>query len=419
MEILKGTRPFPRRLGMAPAVATGLFAACMAAAHPAARTTTTASALVAAGPVIPSGSLMTVATSASERFTRVASAGQRATESGCWRDSSGESFRGSQSMTDVGGRTVIYEQIGTRGTTAIIQKRFDDLHLCFVAEDVGDRGRTPLPSRWAEIAPRFLLEARRDGMVQQLEGTREGSARRLVWRVGGRERPFDSAAEQWRDRMLAVLDTTWELSALYGQVSSLRGEISSILGERSSLQGEISSLRGHVSSLRGRISSIRGHESSLRGEISSIQGHLSSLRGSISSERGAISSLNAARYQASDAGRTNIAAIVARHEAEIARLEQEIRAYDADARVAAVEREIKAFDGDGKIASVEAEIRAFDVDKKVADVERRIAALDVENKVAAIERQIAALDADRRGAQLRNRRDDEIKRLRAVIDAIR
>jgi hypothetical protein len=87
--------------------------------------------------------------------------------------------------------------------------------------------------------------------------------------------------------------------------------------------------------MRGRISSIRGDESSLRGRLSSITGHVSSLRGAIASERGAISSLNAGRYRRDDADTSRL---TAQHEAEIARLEQEIRHYDAPSRIAAVER---------------------------------------------------------------------------------
>jgi beta-lactamase regulating signal transducer with metallopeptidase domain len=220
-------------------------------------------------------------------------------------------------------------------------------------------------------------------------------------------------------RLTLACYTTWEVSALHGRVSSLRGEISSIRGERSSLLGEISSLRGEMSSMHGEISSVRGHESSLRGEISSIRGHLSSLHGAISSENGAISSLHASRYGADAAERNRIAARVAEHDKEIARLEQEIRAYDADARVAAVEKEIAAYAADRKVAEIDARIKAFDLEAKVAAVERRIAALDVDRRIAAIEREIEALDASRRVAQLEDRRRQELKRLEAAITAIR
>ena len=286
----------------------------------------------------------------------------------CWDDQSfSGSFSGSMSSKSVDGRSVIYEQVGSRGHVGIVQKMFGDVRVCLIAEGVGERGKT-LPSRWLETSPRFVLETKRGSVTQRLDGVLENGRHRLTLRVGSNSRPFDGTAEQWRDRLLDVLDTTWELSTLRGEVSSLRGEISSIRGERSSLRGEISSMRGHVSSLRGEISSIRGQESSLRGRISSIRAH---------------------------------------------------RSDDTEARVAVVEREIKALDVEGKIAAIERQIREYDVEKRVADVERRITALDVEGKVEAIEKKIAALDAERKSAALIEQRDQELKRLEAAIAALR
>ena len=163
--------------------------------------------------------------------------------------------------------------------------------VCMLAEGAGDRTRDERPSQWLGSARRVIIESRRGDAVQRLEIARGSGSERPRGTSAAVERPFDAAAQQWRDRMLALLDTTWEISSLRGQVSSLRGQISSIHGQESSLRGEISSLRGEVSSMRGRASSVRGEESSLRGRISSIHGHVSSLRGAISSERGAISSL--------------------------------------------------------------------------------------------------------------------------------
>ena len=338
-------------------------------------------------------------------------------DSACWWDPARQSsFSGSMSTTEVGGRTVIQDQVGIRGTDLVVQKSFGDLRLCMIAEGVTEPRRATRPSEWAGLARRVVMESRRGGAVQRLETARAAAgANTTSWRVGGQDRAFDDSARQWRDRMLAVLDTSWELSNLRGEVSRLRGQISSIRGQESSLRGEISTLRGEISSMRGRISSIRGHESSLRGRISSINGHVSSLRGAISSERGAISSLNAGRYRRDDADTSRI---TAKHESEITRLEQEIRNYGAPAKIAAVEREIAALDTEGAVAKIEAEIRAFDLDRKVADVERRIKALDVDGKVAGIERQIGALDADRRGRELESRRDTELKRLETAIGAV-
>lgn len=322
-------------------------------------------------------------------------------------------------MTESGGHTVVSQQIGVRGSDRIVQERVGDLNLCMIAERVGDGTTDDRPSSWERLAPHVIMEVSRGNRMQRLEVDRRGGATRTIWRVGQTERPFDAAAERWRDRLLAVLDSTWEVSTLRGQESSLRGEISSIRGQESSLRGEISSLRGDVSSMRGQQSSLRGQESSLRGKISSIEGHVSSLRGEISSEQGAISSLNSTRYGADADGRAQIAASVARHNTEIARLEREIAHYNESAQVAAVERQIRALDADGKVAVIENQIRAFDLDGKVAAVDRKIKDLDVNGKVAAIERQITALDADRRAQQIENRRDDQLKQLSAAIDAIR
>jgi beta-lactamase regulating signal transducer with metallopeptidase domain len=335
-----------------------------------------------------------------------------------WDLRRGGSFNGNMSTTESGGRTLIREQVGWRGSDRVIQRDFGDLRVCMVAEGLGDRRDDGRPSQWIDRATHLVIETQRRGVVQSLEIDRGGGGR-TTWRVGGAVRTEDAAARQWRTQALAVLDTTWELSLLRGEVSSLRGEISSIHGERSSLLGEISSLRGEVSSMRGSISSAYGEESSLRGEISSIRGHVSSLQGSISSERGAISSLNAGRWDLDAAGRRSIATRIGEHEAEIQRLERAIRDYDADGRVAAVEKQIGALDAAGRVAAIEAQIKAFDLEGRIAGVEKQIAALDVERKVAEIEKRITALDADRRGQHLEQRRESELKRLEAAIAALK
>ncbi|MFL5385331.1 MAG: M56 family metallopeptidase [Longimicrobiaceae bacterium] len=321
----------------------------------------------------------------------------------CWQDhAGGRDFTGSMSTTERNGVTIVSEQVGRLGSDRIIQHSFGDLRVCALAEDLrGDDDARP--SAWAGRAARLVLETQREGDVRRMEIT----GGRVAWSVNGAARPVDADAEAWRERLLALLDATWDLTQLRGRVSSLRGQISSIYGQRSSLLGEISSLRGQVSSLRGQIASLRGVESSLRGEISSIRGHESSLRGAISSERGAISSLAA--------GGDRDAERVRAHEAEIRRLEAEIARYDADARVREVERRIDALNTEQRVAAVERQLREFEVEGRVAGVERRIAGLDVEGRVAAIERQIAALDADRRGRELEARMEQALERLRAVL----
>ncbi len=342
-------------------------------------------------------------------------------DSACWSElSSGSSFSGSRSTRNVGGREIVDEQIGTRGNDRVIQTRVGDLRLCLVAEGAGGPGNSGRPSQWISQASRFVMEAQRGTGVQRLEVMRQGgSAARTSWRIGGAERAVDAAAQQWRDRMLAALDTTWELAMLRGEVSSLQGQISSVRGQESALRGEISSLQGEVSALRGRASSIQGEESALRGQISAMQGHLSSLGGAISAEQGAISSVNASLYGANPAERAQIENRIKRHQTEIARIERSIRDYDVEGKIAAVEKEIAGLRSASRTASIESEINAFDLRGKVAAVEQRIATLDVQGKVADLQRQISRLDADRRSRELESRRESELKQLEAAINALR
>lgn len=314
-------------------------------------------------------------------------------------------------------RDQIVEQAGTRGSTRLLMKTFGDLQVCVLAEDRRDPDDS-LPSDWMSRAGRVVLESRRASDVHRLETVRTDAGLQVSWRVNGTERPVNAEAREWRDRMLALADTAWESSRLRGELSSLQGEISSIQGERSSLEGEISSLYGEVSSMEGEISALQGQDRALRGTISAIHGRLSAMQGEISALEGAISSLTASKYGADARDLDRINARIADYRRDIARVEQEIRAYDADGRVAAL-RGRAVGDLDAQVAAVRARIRDFDVDAKVAAVQRQIRALDVEGKVREIERRITALDADRRAAALEARLNEQAGRLRAAVAAVR
>lgn len=407
--------PGRRRSGLA-AAAIAVLAIAIAAVRPAARATAAGGPIDGAGPI---ESIAAIAPDVPATRPSAAERPQRASipESDC-NLALGGSFNGMSVVSDRSGTRVIYDLIGTRGADRIVMKVFGDLQVCMVAEGGGD-DRSLTPSDLSGRARHTLIESRSGTAMQRLELTREGNAQRVRWSVNGVERPFDAAAQDWRERMLTVLDTTWEISTIRGQVSSLRGEISSIRGEESSLRGQISSLRGDVSSLRGRISSVRGDESSLRGEISSILGHVSSLRGQISSERGSISSLMASRYDSSDADRARLASRIREHEAEIDRLEKAIRDYGADAKIAAVERQIRDLDVEKQVEAIESQIRGLNTEGKIAEIEKLIRDLDVDGKTGAIERRIDSLNADRRARELEDRRDRELKELQAAIARIR
>src|SRR5204862_5869827 len=117
------------------------------------------------------------------------------------------------------------ERVGTSGGNLIIQQRFGDVRVCMLAQgDMADRSATP--TVWAGRVPRVVIETVRGGSTSRLDIVRQTGAAQTTWRVNGTERPFDAAAQAWRDAVLAVLDRTWEISTLRGEESTLRGEIS-------------------------------------------------------------------------------------------------------------------------------------------------------------------------------------------------
>jgi beta-lactamase regulating signal transducer with metallopeptidase domain/predicted nucleic acid-binding Zn-ribbon protein len=326
----------------------------------------------------------------------------------CWNAYSGaRSFTGSSSTT-YGDRLI--QRVGRVGRERVAQMTFGELRVCMVTFGYDGPDDAEAPSEWIGHADRVIMETERENDVRRLEI--DGG--RSAWSINGRSAAVDDGVGAWRRAMLDLLDTSWEISVLRGQESSLRGEISSVQGERSSLLGEISSLRGEVSSMLGEISSLRGEESSLRGEISSIRGHESSLRGQISSERGAISSLESQRWERG-ADRDAINARIRRHEDNIRDIEREIDRYDVDARVRAVEREIATLDTDRKVAAVERRIREFDVERKVEEVERELAKLNVDRQVRGIETEIRDLNVDTRVRDMSAQRDAALDRLRRVL----
>ena len=331
-----------------------------------------------------------------------------ATQDGrCWNAyARARSFSGSSSTT--GDRVI--QRIGRVDRERVAQMTFGDLRVCMVTFGYEGPDNTETPSEWIGRADRIIMETERDNDVRRLEI--DGG--RSTWSINGRSVAMDDEVSAWRRAMLDLLDTSWEMSTLRGQESSLRGEISSVLGERSSLLGEISSLRGEVSSMMGEISSLRGEESSLRGEISSIRGHESSLRGQISSERGAISSLESQRWERG-ADRDAINARIRRHEDNIRDIEREIARYDTEGRVRAVERQIATLDTERKVAEVERRLRDFDVERKVAEVEREISRLNVDREVRGIENEIRDLNVDTRVRDMSTQRDAALDRLRRVL----
>jgi beta-lactamase regulating signal transducer with metallopeptidase domain len=425
MAILSSRQRLIRRQQALPAVLLGLLALTVAAIQPApsrsmSRLIASAPARTASAPgAMPAiehtskpkvSAIRTVTPTPSSSTTTVTTTIGAVAASACdWDGNDSRSFSGTISTTSVNGRSV-NEQIGTRDANRLVQMSFGGLRVCAIAEGMGRGNDDVLPSGWLSRASRVVLETQQGGEDRRMEI----AGGQVTWTINGARQAVDAAAQAWRDRLIEVLDPTWELSQLQGRVSTLRGQISTIYGQRSTLEGQISTLRGQVSTMEGQISTVRGEESSLRGEISSIQGHLSSLQGAISSEQGAISSLQASRSDPY-ADRERIDAGIRRHEDRIKEIQSEIRDYDTDGRVRDVQRRLDGLDTDGKVSAIEKQIRDFDVEGRVASVNRQIQALDVDGKVDTINRQITALDADTRSRDLETKRDAAVTRLRQTL----
>jgi len=306
------------------------------------------------------------------------------------------------------------EQVGTSGSDLVIQTNVGRLRLCMVAEDAGAPAGGERPSQWPGRARRVVLESRRGNDVKRLEIAADGAGQRISWQVDRVDRTFDAAARQWRDQMLAALDTTWEIARLRAEGSGLSDDISSIRGEESGLRREISSLSADVGAMRARQASIRHDESKLRQELDAVRARPASLREAILVARNNISALHMGGSRP-DA----FQAPIERYENEIARLERELKESEGHGKEGAIWGRIGALDADRKVAAIEAEITRFDLDRKVAVLDKRIAALDVEGRVGVLQKKIDTLDADRRTRQLEVRRDSELKRLATAIAAIR
>jgi beta-lactamase regulating signal transducer with metallopeptidase domain len=408
------TRP-SRLRPIVPAVCAASLALILAAAQPAARSIDVRSPAPVT-PAVPVSLVSPPAAVTPSPSAAVRPAPQARRDTTCWTDHPDRegTFTG---YTDTDERGVIRERVGSSGGTWIIQQRYGDIRMCMFAD--GERSYGDKPSAWADRGPHVVIETVRGGSTARLEIVRQGGAPQTTYRVNGADRPFDAAAQAWRDAALAVLDRTWEISSLRGRESTLYGEISTLRGEESTLRGEIATLRGEISTMRGRQSSIRGEESMLHGEIATLQGQASSLRGQISSEQGSISALRASRYGLTEADRARLDKELKAHEAEIARIEKELREFDAAAQIAEVEKSIRALDAAGKVAAIEAEIRNFGEAGKVAEIEKQIKALNVEGKTADLERQISGLDVDRRTREVQAALDEALKRLEQALAAIR
>jgi beta-lactamase regulating signal transducer with metallopeptidase domain len=161
-----------------------------------------------------------------------------------------------------GERSQVREQVGRRGDDRIVQKTFGDLQVCMLAEDAHSDSDRPseLPGR----ASRVVLETRRGTTVERQEVSLRGVARN-VWQINDRDRALDAVAETWRNRVLALLDTTWEIAIVRREAASPSGL--AVFGDRQTgLQDRMTRLQARrdadLSHLEEALRSIRRRDTS-------------------------------------------------------------------------------------------------------------------------------------------------------------
>jgi hypothetical protein len=137
-----------------------------------------------------------------------------------------------------------------------LRETFGDLDVC-VRIDEGNVFESVRPSELMQRAAYAVLEARRDGVLHQLAVSRDASgATRSSWRVNGIDRPIDAAALAWRQALVDVLDTSWQIWALRGEEGMLNGEIAEVHGRVATDEIAPRAAEVSISALRARIDAL-------------------------------------------------------------------------------------------------------------------------------------------------------------------
>jgi hypothetical protein len=304
------------------------------------------------------------------------------------------------------------------GASTTIADAFGGIRFCFWSDDA-ETVSARRPSEVVRGTGRFVLEMDAEG-GPALRMMRSQAGGGLVWYVNATARPIDRAAENWRDQLLEVVDASYDIFLLQGQVARLRGAVAAKYGQRATLQGDRASLQGQVASMRGQIAAIQGRRSGLLGRIASLRVEFESIQGDIAMERASIARLTSARPAlTSQAGRTVIDAEIASHEDRIRDLQGHSLDLNTNTRIQAVERDIAALDTDARMSEIQRQIDTFGLPTRLAEVDSRIQALHADEEVAGLEGQIQDLNAAARVSELQAHRSMAVERLREAARAIK
>lgn len=461
MAILRASpAPASRRQTVIATLAIAAWTLCVAAAGPAtaqaprapeppaapAPPTLLAAESVAAAPLPPARPLAPMVPAEAPHAAPRPPAPPRAPEPGRFDcDFDGSAFR--TGSTD--------RNVSTRMHTSTV----DGIRIC-----VAVRGRTseevgfvPL-GRLPAGAVMTLAASGPDG-TQRLVVTGTTSGNEHAWFVNGRERPFDAAAAEWRDAMLAVAQASVEKSRIRGDEARMRGEIARARGENARFEGEIARVRGRQAAIEARAMServapdaermaeVRAAVEARVAEVEArraqrdqaVRQRFEAAQVEMEARQAELEARQSALVERRDAGVTD-----AEHRREVERevamaeralqrdhqrLEQELHrmhrelaaAREHDDRMVrqmveqVEEQEVRAAEIRERHRVSRAEESALHADARLRAIEERRREADVAGRITATERRIEELQADRRIAEIDARMEALEARLREAI----
>jgi hypothetical protein len=140
------------------------------------------------------------------------------------------------------------EVVAASGFTRAFERKFGDLTLCLLVEEVSGPTRG-LPSAMLGKSERAALEVRSGALRQRLDIARAGGDRMPTrFLASGSPKPIDDAVLRWQRQTVNVLDLTWQLAHLRGDVQTLNAKLEAVpdgpahQAGRDALEGELRAL---------------------------------------------------------------------------------------------------------------------------------------------------------------------------------
>jgi hypothetical protein len=140
------------------------------------------------------------------------------------------------------------EVVAASGFTRAFERKFGDLTLCLLVEGVSGPTRG-LPSEMLGKSERAALEVGSGALRQRLDIARAGGDRMPTrFLASGSPKPIDDAVLRWQRQTVNVLDLTWQLAHLRGDVQTLNAKLEAVpdgpahQAGRDALEGELRAL---------------------------------------------------------------------------------------------------------------------------------------------------------------------------------